>query len=156
MHYTMHTIDSPALSTVEDKFGIRFSRAKDSYREWTETPENSDPLHATFDVFNVDQGLELANELHQAGLPADLTERENWSESVELPRYSEHENHRNYRDIYPRFQDGTVYPLSGVTLVYRAENGLTYTQPLEDVSEVGTLIDPDTGEDMEMIGFLRS
>lgn len=37
-----------------------------------------------------------------------------------------------------------------IELIYRADDGQELTQPLTDVTEVGTLIDPETGDDMEI------
>lgn len=44
--------------------------------------------------------------------------------------------------------------LSQIMLQYRAEDGTTYTQPLSDITEAGTLIDPETGDDLELVGWL--
>lgn len=44
-----------------------------------------------------------------------------------------------------------LYAPEKVSLVYLAEDGTEYTQPVTDVVEVGSLVDPDTGEDMEII-----
>ena len=38
-------------------------------------------------------------------------------------------------------------------LVYQGENGEIYTQPWQDLTEAGTLIDPETGDDLEIIGW---
>lgn len=38
-------------------------------------------------------------------------------------------------------------------LVYVDGNGDRHFQPWRDVVSVGTLIDPDTGEDMETVGW---
>lgn len=46
-----------------------------------------------------------------------------------------------------------MQPISKLTLVYRGSDGILYTQPGEDIVSSGTLIDPDTDEDMELIGF---
>lgn len=48
------------------------------------------------------------------------------------------------------YNDGTMY------LVYKDENGDLHYQPWQDVSEVGTLIEPDNGDDMEMVGWSLS
>lgn len=40
---------------------------------------------------------------------------------------------------------------SEVTLIYRDNAGTLHDQPLADVSTVGTLIDPDTGADLEIV-----
>lgn len=37
-----------------------------------------------------------------------------------------------------------------VTLIYTDEQGETHHQPLPDITEVGTLIDPETGDDLEL------
>lgn len=44
--------------------------------------------------------------------------------------------------------------LSQIMLQYRAEDGTTHTQPLSDITEAGTLIDPETGDDLELVGWL--
>lgn len=47
-----------------------------------------------------------------------------------------------------------MHPISKLTLVYRGDSGDLYiTQPGADIMYSGTLIDPDTGDDMELIGF---
>lgn len=38
-------------------------------------------------------------------------------------------------------------------LVYKDSDGEFHYQPWQDVAEVGTLIDPETGDDMELIGW---
>jgi len=38
-------------------------------------------------------------------------------------------------------------------LVYRASDGRTIQQPWQDIQDVGTLIDPDSGEDRAMLGW---
>lgn len=41
-------------------------------------------------------------------------------------------------------------------IVYTDEKGCLYDQPLSDLPDLpdmGTLIDPDTGDDMEIIGY---
>lgn len=38
-----------------------------------------------------------------------------------------------------------------ITLVYRDSTGEEHTQPLADITEVGTLIDPHTGDDMDLV-----
>lgn len=43
--------------------------------------------------------------------------------------------------------------LDSVHIVYTDENGHLYDQPLSDLPDVGTLIDPDTGDDMEIVGY---
>jgi hypothetical protein len=45
-----------------------------------------------------------------------------------------------------------IFDLNKVTLIYKDESGQTHEQPLGDLVEVGTLIDPDTGDDMPVIG----
>lgn len=43
--------------------------------------------------------------------------------------------------------------LDSMHIVYTDEQKRLYEQPLSDLSDVGTLIDPDTGDDMEIIGY---
>lgn len=38
-------------------------------------------------------------------------------------------------------------------IVYTDEQKHLYEQPLSDLPDSGTLIDPDTGNDMEIIGY---
>lgn len=42
-------------------------------------------------------------------------------------------------------------PIDRITLVYRDAAGNEHTQPLADITEVGTLIDPEDGSDMELV-----
>lgn len=42
---------------------------------------------------------------------------------------------------------------SDMFLVYRDETGILHTQHWSDLVEIGTLIDPDTGDDMELVGW---
>lgn len=46
---------------------------------------------------------------------------------------------------------GRCVRLDRVTLVYRDEDGKRHEQPLPDITSVGTLIDPETGEDLELV-----
>ena len=45
-----------------------------------------------------------------------------------------------------------MLPLDRVTLVYISENNEEYRQPLSDLPDMGTLIDPDNGNDLDLIG----
>ena len=38
-------------------------------------------------------------------------------------------------------------------LIYRDETGEEHYQPWQDIVSSGTLIDPETGDDMELIGW---
>lgn len=43
--------------------------------------------------------------------------------------------------------------LDSMHIVYTDEQKRLYEQPLSDLPDVGTLIDPDTGDDMEIVGY---
>lgn len=43
--------------------------------------------------------------------------------------------------------------LDSMHIVYTDEQKCLYEQPLSDLPDVGTLIDPDTGDDMEIVGY---
>ena len=43
--------------------------------------------------------------------------------------------------------------LDSVHIVYTDDKDCLYDQPLSDLPDVGTLIDPDTGDDMEIVGY---
>ena len=43
--------------------------------------------------------------------------------------------------------------LSSMHIVYTDEQKRLYDQPLSDLPDVGMLIDPDTGDDMEIVGY---
>lgn len=43
--------------------------------------------------------------------------------------------------------------LDSMRIVYTDEKGHLYDQLLSDLPDVGTLIDPDTGDDMEIVGY---
>lgn len=43
--------------------------------------------------------------------------------------------------------------LNSMIIVYTDENGCLYDQPLGDLPDVGTLIDPDSGDDMGIVGY---
>lgn len=45
----------------------------------------------------------------------------------------------------------TGVDLERITLVYRSEVGEEYDQSLSDITSVGMLIDPDTGDDLELV-----
>ena len=45
---------------------------------------------------------------------------------------------------------------TGNYLAYKDANGDTHYQPTSDITHVGTLIDPETGDDMEMVGWSES
>lgn len=47
--------------------------------------------------------------------------------------------------------DRNAFHPSEVAVIYRSEDGEEYTQTVSDIAEVGTLIDPETGDDMEII-----
>lgn len=40
-----------------------------------------------------------------------------------------------------------------ITLIYTDDSGERHEQPLSDVPEVGTLIDPENGDDLELVGW---
>ncbi len=42
---------------------------------------------------------------------------------------------------------------SPMWLVYKDESGALHYQPYEDVASAGTLIDADSGNDMELVGW---
>lgn len=44
-------------------------------------------------------------------------------------------------------------PTQDIILIYLDAAEQTHTQPLCDIVEVGTLIDPETGDDMELVGW---
>lgn len=44
-------------------------------------------------------------------------------------------------------------PLIDIVLVYTDEAGKEYEQPLSDIEESGTLIDPESGDDLSLIGW---
>lgn len=43
--------------------------------------------------------------------------------------------------------------LESLQIIYTDEKGCLYTQPLNDLPDSGTLVDPDTGDDMEIVGY---
>ena len=43
--------------------------------------------------------------------------------------------------------------LESLQIIYTDEKGCLYTQPLSDLPNSGTLVDPDTGDDMEIVGY---
>ena len=43
--------------------------------------------------------------------------------------------------------------LESIQIIYTDEKGCLYTQPLSDLPDSGTLVDPDTGDDMEIVGY---
>lgn len=43
--------------------------------------------------------------------------------------------------------------LDSMRIVYTDDQKRLYEQPLSDLPDVGTLIDPDTGDDMEIVGY---
>lgn len=46
--------------------------------------------------------------------------------------------------------------IDNLILIYQDEMGLLYEQPASDITTSGTLIDPETGEDMELVGYYIS
>ncbi|MDR0592606.1 MAG: hypothetical protein LBG60_04975 [Bifidobacteriaceae bacterium] len=48
----------------------------------------------------------------------------------------------------------TSFPLGDITLVYRSPAGEIFHQPVSDITECGTLIDPETGDDMDLVEVL--
>lgn len=49
--------------------------------------------------------------------------------------------------------DTITVQTGALDLVYRDENGDLHTQSWDDLTESGTLIDPESGEDMELVGW---
>ena len=47
----------------------------------------------------------------------------------------------------------TTIRTDSMYLVYQADDGTLYYQLWSDVSEIGGLVDPETGDDMELIGW---
>lgn len=43
--------------------------------------------------------------------------------------------------------------INALVLVYRSEAGEYYEQPATDLIIAGTLIDPETGDDMDLVGW---
>lgn len=43
--------------------------------------------------------------------------------------------------------------LDSLQIIYTDDKGCLYTQPLSDLPDSGTLVDPDTGDDMEIVGY---
>ena len=43
--------------------------------------------------------------------------------------------------------------LESLQIIYTDEKGCLYTQPLSDLPDSGTLVDPDTGDDMPIVGY---
>lgn len=52
--------------------------------------------------------------------------------------------------------DRPVKDLDKLILVYRDASGEEHHQPASDLMEAGTLVDPETDEDMDMIGWLET
>jgi hypothetical protein len=46
-----------------------------------------------------------------------------------------------------------MYNTDAMFLIYRDSEGRRFTQHWQDLTEMGTLIDPETGEDLELIGW---
>ena len=44
-------------------------------------------------------------------------------------------------------------PLADIVLIYTAPDGEVFEQPLSDITTSGTLIDPETGDDLELTGW---
>lgn len=49
-----------------------------------------------------------------------------------------------------------MYNTNSMFLIYKDSEGRQFSQHWEDLSEMGTLIDPETGEDLELIGWYSS
>lgn len=47
----------------------------------------------------------------------------------------------------------TEYSTNRMHLVYRGDDGTYYYQPWQDVAEVGAWVDPETDEDMDLVGW---
>lgn len=45
-----------------------------------------------------------------------------------------------------------IFNLDEITLVYISEDGQLYYQNVSDLPDSGTLIDPETGDDLELLG----
>ena len=55
----------------------------------------------------------------------------------------------NLNEAYMTDQNGVE-----LNLVYENDLGETFLQPVADLTEVGTLVDPDSGEDMQIVGYM--
>lgn len=56
------------------------------------------------------------------------------------------------RLISPTGETKRIFNLDEITLVYISEDGQLYYQNASDLPESGTLIDPETGDDLELLG----
>lgn len=54
------------------------------------------------------------------------------------------------------YEKGYDEDLGKILLVYRDEAGDLHEQPIGDINEAGTLIDPESGDDMELVGWKRA
>lgn len=53
----------------------------------------------------------------------------------------------------PFYEPKLIKNLGSVHIVYTDEKGCLYDQPLSDLPDVGMLIDPGSGDDMEIVGY---
>lgn len=53
----------------------------------------------------------------------------------------------------PHMETTISIQTGSLDLVYRDENGDLHTQSWEDLTSSGTLIDPETGDGMELVGW---
>ncbi len=65
-------------------------------------------------------------------------------------------NHREPAGEGPTAETRLLVQEAPMWLVYIDDDGGLHYQPWNDLTEVGTLIDGDTGEDMQMIGWTVS
>lgn len=49
---------------------------------------------------------------------------------------------------------GLDIPLDSISVVYQDARGIKHVQPVSDIFYVGTLIDPDTGEDLDAVNLI--
>ena len=83
MSYTLHTsYVNDTIRTIENTLNKKFTLDGDSYYEWGDGIAGEPDTHAYMFVDTMLEALAVAKLLHEAGLPSDLSERDNWSENV--------------------------------------------------------------------------
>ena len=56
-------------------------------------------------------------------------------------------------DLYTGHKPQINKDLESLQIIYTDDKGCLYTQPLSDLTEVGTLVDPDGDTDLTIVGY---
>lgn len=161
-------------STVPDVTSIRFVNNNEDAIYWSYRT-NADPDGEWIDIFDqiMPDGSDLADALYDETNGIDLRtpyeiepyllvqvgpEVYGYGPSMPVDKYtgqieSAELDPEKMRTACQSYEKGYDEDLSAILLVYVDEAGGLHEQPLADITDVGTLIDPESGDDMALVGW---